>query len=86
MVPTHGYHRKGALSMNRTSSACGFLRKRRRAAALHDDPSQEGNWPRRPAPLLGGVGGGFRMHGREVVVTSQEPSVYRIAPGFRKRR
>jgi len=23
------------------------------------DPSQEGNWPSRPAPLLGGVGGGF---------------------------
>jgi len=25
------------------------------------NPSQEGNWPRRPAPLLGGVGGGFMV-------------------------
>jgi len=32
--------------------------------ALHEptpDPSQEGNWPRRPAPLLGGAGGGFMV-------------------------
>src|SRR6266496_4389967 len=33
--------------------------------SMHSDleptpnPSQEGNWPRRPAPLLGGVRGGF---------------------------
>src|SRR5204863_5884813 len=25
------------------------------------DPSQEGNWPRRTAPLLGGAGGGFMV-------------------------
>ena len=25
------------------------------------DPSQEGNWPRRAAPLLGGAGGGFMV-------------------------